>query len=395
MKQLSIFSILFFLAFSSVSAQTDKEKYKFSADIEAIIQKDSTDWKYQMGATDYSFSEYYKKALETWDKNGEGVKKVSREDSIYFKSFKPMTAKDYIIKRSKNEQIIIINEAHHIPMHRVFTTTLLQGLYNNGYRYFGLEALFDSLINERKFLNSESGYYTNEPQLGNLVYEAIKIGFTIFNYEASEGKNGKEREIEQAQNIAKIIAKHPDSKFLIHCDYEHIIEGTPVNKSWEKAMAGRLKEFTKIDPFTIDQTFYSEKGDAKYNSPYIQLVNLDYPVIMVNNNGKTFNGGIENDQTDCRIIHPITKYINERPDWLTLNGRRRIYKIPNTEITEYPALILAYRKSEFEQKGIPADIVELTDENKTGRLLLDKGDYELIIKNKFYIIKNKYLIKIK
>ncbi|MBP1616167.1 MAG: hypothetical protein H6Q13_3615, partial [Bacteroidetes bacterium] len=360
-----------------------------------IIQKDSTDWKYQMGATDYSFSEYYKKALETWDKNGEGVKKVSREDSIYFKSFKPMTAKDYIIKRSKNEQIIIINEAHHIPMHRVFTTTLLQGLYNNGYRYFGLEALFDSLINERKFLNSESGYYTNEPQLGNLVYEAIKIGFTIFNYEASEGKNGKEREIEQAQNIAKIIAKHPDSKFLIHCDYEHIIEGTPVNKSWEKAMAGRLKEFTKIDPFTIDQTFYSEKGDAKYNSPYIQLVNLDYPVIMVNNNGKTFNGGIENDQTDCRIIHPITKYINERPDWLTLNGRRRIYKIPNTEITEYPALILAYRKSEFEQKGIPADIVELTDENKTGRLLLDKGDYELIIKNKFYIIKNKYLIKIK
>jgi hypothetical protein len=33
-------------------------------------------------------------------------------------------------------------------------------------------------------------------------------------------------------------------------------------------MAGRLKEKTNIDPFTIDQITYSEKGDTKYISPY-------------------------------------------------------------------------------------------------------------------------------
>jgi len=394
MKQITIFSILFFLIVT-VSAQTETEIYKFSADIEAKIQKDSTTWKYQTGATDYSFSEYYKKALETWDKFGAGVQNVSREDSIYFRSFKPVNAKDYIIKRSRQEQIIIINEAHHVPMHRVFTTSLLQGLYNNGYRFLGLECLFDSIINERKFPNFKSGSYTKEPQMGNLIYEAIKIGFTVFGYEAADGKNGKEREIEQAENIAKIIAKHPESKFLIHCGYDHINEGTPGIKSWEKAMARNLKEITKINPFTIDQTLYTEKGNAKFNHPYIGAVDSKCPVIMMNGKGETFDRSIYNKDIDCCIIHPISKYVNDRPDWLTLNGKRRIYKIPNTEITEYPALILAYRKNEFEQKGIPADIVEVTGENKTGNLLLDKGDYELVIKNKSYIIKNKYLIKIK
>jgi hypothetical protein len=45
------------------------------------------------------------------------------------------------------------------------------------------------------------------------------------------------------------------------------------NKSWEKAMAGRLKEKTGIDPFTIDQVAYSEKGERKFLSPYIMLAN--------------------------------------------------------------------------------------------------------------------------
>jgi hypothetical protein len=51
------------------------------------------------------------------------------------------------LNRAKNEKLIIINEAHHNIKHRVFTTSLLQGLYDNGYRFFGLEALSDTSIN--------------------------------------------------------------------------------------------------------------------------------------------------------------------------------------------------------------------------------------------------------
>jgi len=394
MKNAVTYALVLILSVN-VIAQNKKEIYQFSKDIAFKIEKDTLSWKYQMGATDYSFSQHYLKALETWDKNGVGIQTLSKEDSLYFKTFNPQNAKKYIIERSRKEKIIIINEAHHNSRHRVFTTSLLQNLYDNGYHFFGLEAISDTLINKRKFVTNKSGYYTNEPQMSNLINEAIKIGFTIFNYEASEGKNGKEREIEQAKNIAKIIYENPNSKFLIHCGWEHVVEGTPGNKNWEKAMAGRLKEFTKIDPFTIDQTFYSEKGDAKYNSPYIQLVNLDYPVIMVNNNGKTFNGGIENDQTDCRIIHPITKYKNERPNWLALSGERKDYKIPKSKITEFPVLILAYNQAEYEKDGIPCDIVEILNEKKNGNLILKKGKYKIIIKDKNYNIIDEYVQKIK
>jgi hypothetical protein len=385
---LSIFLIAL-IATINLSAQIKKENYNFSNDINAKIEKDTLSWKYQIGATEYSISEYYKKALETWDKNGSGIPKIAKEDSLYFKTFKPQNAKKYILNRSKTEQLIIINEAHHNASHRVFTTSLLQGLYDNGYRYFGLEAISDTLINRRKFPIYDSGYYTREPQLANLINEATNIGFTIFGYDVQE-KNGKEREIAQAENIAKLIAKNPDSKFLIHCGWEHVIEGTPGNKNWEKAMAGRLKEMTKIDPFTIDQTIYSEKGDAKFNKPYIQMVNLDFPVIMVDDKGKTFNGGVENDQTDCRIIHPVTKYINDRPNWLSLSGKRKTYKIPSSKITEYPVLIFAYRINELEQNGIPADIIEITNKSQTGNLILDKGIYKIIVKDKNYKIVNEY-----
>ena len=391
-----VFAIISILLFTtSSSAQTTKETYQFSKDVESKIAKDTLSWKYQMGATDYSISGYYKKALETWDKNGSGTIKLTNDDSLYFNSFKKHDAVDYIVKRSKNEKIIIINEAHHNSRHRVFTTSLLQGLYNNGYRFFGLEALSDTLINKRKFPVLESGYYTKESQMANLMQTAIKIGFTLFEYESTSGANGKQREIEQAENIIKLIKENPGSKFLIHCGWDHVIEGTPGNKSWEKAMAGRLKEKTNIDPFTIDQVAYSEKGDITFISPYVLIANSEKPLIMLNESGKTFNGSKTNDQTDCRIIHPVTKFINERPNWLLLNGERKTYTIPKSKISVYPILVLAYRKNEYEHNGIPADIIEIPNKESQTSLILEKGTYKIIVKDQDYKIINEFDAKIK
>lgn len=392
MKKTTQTLLLIFIAFLNLSAQTKKEIYKFSNDIKTQIEKDTVPWKYQMGAWDYSFSGYYQKALECWDISFGGVPKISLNDSLYFNTFKPYNAKEYILNRSGKEQVIIINEAHHNARHRVFTTSLLQRLYKKGYRFLGLETLDikDSLLNKRKFPVLNSGYYSKEPQFGNLIDEALKIGFTVFAYEARNDKNGKDREIEQAQNIAKVIAKNPKSKFLIHCGFEHIIEGTPYNKDWEKAMAGRLKEITGINPFTIDQISYTEKSEKKFNSPYIGMVNAKETVIMVDKNGNTFNGGIKNDQTDCRIIHPITKYLNNRPNWQLMDGKRKTYKIPAAKIPAYPVLILAYRVNEFDHDGIPSDVLEIINKNQTGYLVLEKGKYDIIIKDKDYKIVNRY-----
>ena len=139
-----------------------------------------------------------------------------------------------------------------------------------------MEMISDTMINQRKFPILDSGtMYIHESQSANLIKEAMDIGFTLFKYEykGAKGKTGKDREREQAENIAKVITKNPNAKFLIHCGYDHLNEGIPGIKEWEKAMAARLNDLTGINPFTIDQIPGSEKGDLKFNTPYIKMAN--------------------------------------------------------------------------------------------------------------------------
>ncbi|MBM3417943.1 MAG: hypothetical protein FJY17_03350 [Bacteroidetes bacterium] len=393
MSKTRFLSILFLLTTLNVVAQSKKFEYRFSIDVENSIEKDTVPWKYQMGANEYSFVGNYQKTREIWDKNGVGISSITKEDSLYFIGFRPVNARDYIIERSKIEQIIIINEAHTYPNHRTFTHSLLQGLYDNGFRYLGLEALWDTIINERKYPIIESGYYTKETEFGNLIYTALNIGFTLFGYDDFE-HNGKEREIAQARNIANFIEHNPYSKVLIHCGHDHVIEGTPNNPTWEKAMAGRLKEYTQINPFTIDQTQFAEKSLLRYNHPYISMVNKEFPVILIDSSGNLFNGKKRNDQVDVRIINPESDYINSRPNWLLSVGNRKEYRIENSKITQYPLLVLAYRKNEFENNGVPVDIIEVFESENVPSLILDKGNYDIIMKDRNYNIINRYEIKL-
>jgi uncharacterized iron-regulated protein len=392
-------TVLAFLALNmNLHAQVSKEIYKFSNDIETKMQKDTVPWKTQVGATDYSINGNYKKALQTWDKMGAEVPSITAQDSSYFNEFKPQDAKEYILNRSNNEKLIIINEAHNNSRHRVFTTSLLKGLYKNGYHFLGMEMLSDTIINQRKFPILDSGtMYVHESQSANLIKEALDIGFTLFNYEykGAKGKTGKDREIEQAENIAKVMSQNPNAKFLIHCGYDHLNEGIPGIKEWGKAMAARVHDLTGINPFTIDQIPGSEKGDLKFNTPYIKMTHSKKPVIMVNAQGKMYSGDINNDKADCRIIYPVSTYTNERADWLTLDGRRKAFHIPTNFITEYPVLVMAYRNNELEQKGIPADVTEIMTKDQVVDLILDKGDYQIIVKNKDYKIIQNYQQKIK
>ncbi|MBX9449468.1 MAG: hypothetical protein KL787_07025 [Taibaiella sp.] len=246
-------------------------------------------------------------------------------------------------------------------------------------------------INESGVLTIESGYYTQEPEFGNLVSEALRLGYTIFGYEASEGKNGKDREIEQAENIQKFIEHAPKGKIIIHCGYAHAFEnGYP---AWGKAMAGRLKENLKIDPFTIDQTMFLEKSDDQYEHEFIKLNTTNYPVVLADQHDRIYNGSNEVKQTDIVVIHPKTQFMDSRPDWVGKGNYR--YTIPDSGISQYPVLILAYRAGEFDKNGIPSDVIEVTGRDSGKSLFLAKGKYEIVLKNKNYNIMDKYEIEVK
>ncbi|MFN7014373.1 MAG: hypothetical protein ACK4ON_08915, partial [Bacteroidia bacterium] len=183
----------------------------------------------------------------------------------------------------------------------------------------------------------------------------------------------------------------PQGKVLIHCGYAHAFEND--YPAWEKAMAGRLKDNMKIDPLTIDQTMFLEKSDTANNHLFIKLNKEKKSIVLIDENEQVFNGKKGNAQTYIVVIHPQTVYINKRPNWLS-KGKTK-YKIPSSKIINHDSLlILAYRNTEFESDGIPADIIEITDNKTPHELYLSNGVYTIIIKDKNYNVIDKYNIEI-
>jgi hypothetical protein len=332
-------------------------------------------------------------SLKTWDAGSPPRVYIPNQlDSTLLSTSTIWNAKEYIINRANDEQIIIINEAHHNARHRTFTASLLKGLYEKGYRYLGLEALWDTTINTRAYAIQSSGYYTAEPEFGNMIHLARTLGYTVFGYEAGEDKNGKEREIEQAKNIKAFMDRNQNGKYLIHCGYDHVMEGEM--RGWEKAMAGRLKEYTGIDPFTIDQVKFSEKSKNDFAHYFVYATDEQDAFVLKASDSSIFNGFRLPKQTDIVVIHPQSDLNNNRVSWLA-KGKRK-YRIPDEKLNKFtlPVQVLAYRTGEHETNGIPAYIIEITEKNKTQNLILGKGIYTIIVKDDHYQIVDQFNIEV-
>lgn len=163
---------------------------------------------------------------------------------------------------------------------------------------------------------------------------------------------------------------------MIHCGYAHAAEGN-YGKSWGKVMAGRLTEFTGIDPLTINQTSYSEKSKRIYENKYYQLSDVSEPSVFILKDS-IFGLSKKNYWIDVSIFHPRTKNF-DRPKWL-LSGNRTVKKI-NFETAEIncPCLVFAYLEGEEIGKAIPYDLQET--KNKEVNLVLEKGKYNVVLLN--------------
>ncbi len=206
---------------------------------------------------------------------------------------------------------MIITEAHTKPEHRVFTRLLLEGLYEQGYRHLGLEniqaqpgdragGMFDTLLQERGYplTIASSGIYPSEPEYGNLIREAIRLGFQIFSYERN-GSSDSERDLQQAERIVTYQRAHPGEKVVCHGGWYHAVEEAIEKRpgTGQYWMAYHYKQLTGDDPLTVYQDALNEKiADEQKSSPYYELLltpeNLSkvMPQVLVNEKGKLWDG---------------------------------------------------------------------------------------------------------
>lgn len=300
------------------------------------------------------------------------------------KGYRPVTALDALAQSAAAAQVVMINEAHHVPQHRAFTLELLQRLRRQGFTYFAAETLdeADTQLGERGYPTAQTGYYTAEPLNGELVRRALKLGYRVVPYEARGAGNADERERGQARNlIERILKSDPQARMLIHAGYAHIDE-TGADKVGAVTMAQRFKEATGIDPFTIDQTEMTEHSAPEYEHPlyhHVQARRLaQRPTAFQNRQGQWW--ALEAGRHDVTLFHPRSQYVNGRPDWLRLSGSRTPYRLPKRVCGAAPRCLVSARAAGEAADATPIDQLEVSAE-RPATLMLPTGEFSIEVQD--------------
>lgn len=299
------------------------------------------------------------------------------------KGYRPVDAIGALTRASRSAQVVMINEAHHVPQHRALTIELLRSLRRVGFTYLATETLYeaDTQLEERGYPTSQTGYYTAEPVYGDMIRIALKLGFRVIPYEAQGITNSDERERGQARNLIERVLKiDPKARLLVHAGYAHIDEAG-ADRVGATTMAQRFKESTGIDPFTIEQTEMTEHSSREFEHPLYQYVLgqglVSRPAVFQNALGKLW--AQDRGRHDATIFHPRSRPISReegaRPDWLRLGGSRDPYRLPNKVCGTAPRCLVRARAASETEDAVPLDQLEVLAALRMPMLMLPAGDF--------------------
>lgn len=377
-------TILFLCLCSRYSPAIAQQHYFFTCQIDSLLRADSIPYRYQTAAVYYTFAGAYHQAQETRAREYPQAKTTAPTDQeiALFARYKAVDARKAILGAASKTSILMLNEAHHVPLHRAYLRTLLKDLYRQGYRYLGMEALAheDTALNQRGYPVIASGYYTQEPNFGVLIREALALGYTLFPYEqvfsdSLQKKLGREKA--QATNIKKVMDQHPGGKFILYCGYDHVAEDS-LSNFMGVPMAAWVKRMSGIDPFTIDQTRMTES--PKLGSRYRQLVTGESDYLFRDSSGAFFHAASAPKAVDCNVYHPDTRLEQGRPSWM-IDKNRKLKDIRSRIRISYPVLVKVYLASD-QDDAVPLDILELKDPaDARSLILLRKHKHRILCTN--------------
>ena len=232
-------------------------------------------------------------------------------DSIYSNSNSIYNKEEVYSKLQKEAfgtRIVMLNENHWYPNHRIFAFRLLEYLVAAGYNTLAVEALRNNNSSFTKktirYPTKHLGYYIQEPFFGHLIRKAKELGLDIIAYESSP--NSKNREKEQAHHIKKYMDQNPKSKVFIYSGLDHIFESPDTNG---KRMAQYLRESTRIDPLTINQAHIvsNSKEEVSLIPTYlfgnIKKIKPNTDYFLINNLKPSLKQIFSEDQV---ILHNLT-----------------------------------------------------------------------------------------
>ena len=108
-------------------------------------------------------------------------------------------ALEYLKNLCYNERVVMFNENHFSINHRLLIHLLLKDLYEHGFRYLAFECIWEKeyTLMKRGYTLVNTGFYSREPMMNNLIKEGLSLGFKVFGYDDYSNN----RELNQSINI--------------------------------------------------------------------------------------------------------------------------------------------------------------------------------------------------
>ncbi|MHA6204222.1 hypothetical protein ACXU4B_07360 [Dyella soli] len=290
-------------------------------------------------------------------------------------------AAEQIAKLASGRRIVMINEAHHDAHTRELTLALLPKLRAEGFTHFAAEALSngDTGLMKRGYAIASSGSeYLHEPLYGDIIREAIRLGFQVVAYESDADKLS-DREAGQARLLYhEVFAKDAKARLFVHAGYAHIDKAPGNLGGTIQPMAMQLKLLTGFDPLSIDQTRWRDIGPMPDTDLYKQLYTL-FPVerpsvLLSRQNGSVWTS--DPTRHDVDVILPPSGH-ERRPHWLGLDGARQKRVITSEMCQRQLPCVVEARYANESDDAIPADRYVFLTENSMNSLYLRPGQYKL------------------
>lgn len=216
---------------------------------------------------------------------------------------------DEIAEDPSGPQIVMLNETHFDPRHRMVAQRLAEILAEQGFAYFAAET-FNIRVAEGRVPGSvpfNIGAYSYEPIYARMLRGIDDLGLSPLAYEQRPEQQPENpetwearinaREIAQTENLMAALFEHtPDARVFIYVGGGHLQEQPVYREGREEVrwFGNRLAEATGVNPVTIVQ----------------------YP--CVSESGAVWADGSETSsagRVDYFIGHPPLEFERNRPTW--------------------------------------------------------------------------------
>lgn len=316
-----------------------------------------------------------------------------------FDALVPEPAVPAILRAAQGRRVVMVNEAHHVPQGRVLTLELLRGLYDQGFRYLAVEAVglgAGEALAAAGHPTLATGTYTREPVFGDLLRQAVGMGWAVVPYDAypvgcrptpdDPNRCGTLRDSMAAEAIAAAtFDRDPDARVLVHAGYSHVVKvPRPGGTQWLGAWLARRG----LDPLSVDQTEMRERGSPEAEpAEFARADALGWlaggPVVLRTADGGWYRSAAEGfGSVDMQVFTPRAGVVAGRADWLFGRAGRRAVPLAGLLPAPLPDgggpfLVQAFVAGEPED-AVPHDQVVVRG-GTTPALALRPGRYRIVV----------------